>query len=160
METLTRVVLVGVGATAVSDLWGLVRRPLFGVPAPDYGMVGRWVGLMVHGRFRHASIAKAPRVPGEHALGWVIHYLIGVAYAGLLWLVAGNDWLHNPTPGVALAIGIATVAAPFLLMQPAMGAGIASRLTASPARASVQSVLMHAVFGLGLYLAALALRAV
>ena len=160
METLTRVVLVGVGATAVSDLWGLVRRPLFGVPAPDYVMVGRWVGLMVHGRFRHASITKAPRVPGEHALGWVIHYLIGIAYAGLLWPVAGNDWLHNPTPGVALAIGIATVAAPFLLMQPAMGAGIASRLTASPARARVQSVLMHAVFGLGLYLAALALRAV
>jgi hypothetical protein len=159
MDDLTRVVLIGAGATALTDLWGLARRPLFGVSAPDYGMVGRWIGLMARGRFRHASISKAPRVPGERALGWVIHYLIGIAYAGLLWLVAGSDWLYNPTPGVALAVGIATVAAPFLLMQPGMGAGIASRLTPNPARARVQGVLMHAVFGLGLYLAALALRA-
>jgi hypothetical protein len=158
MDDLTRVLLVGVGATALTDLWGLARRPLFGVPAPDYGMVGRWIGLMAHGRFRHASISRAPRVTGERALGWAIHYLTGIAYAALLWLVAGSHWLRNPTPGVALAIGIATVAAPFLLMQPGMGAGIASRLTPHPARARVHSVLMHAVFGLGLYLAALALR--
>lgn len=35
MNTLAGIVITGVGATLVMDLWGLARRPLFGIPAPD-----------------------------------------------------------------------------------------------------------------------------
>lgn len=52
-------------------------------------------------------------------------------------------------------MGIDTVAAPFLLMQPGMG--IAARLTPHPATARMHSLAMHAVFGLGLYAAASAI---
>ena len=47
------IVLVGVGATLVMDAWGLARKPLFGMPSPEYRLVGRWVGYMGRGRFRH-----------------------------------------------------------------------------------------------------------
>jgi hypothetical protein len=56
----------------------------------------------------------------------------------------------------ALLVGIVTVAAPFLVMQPGMGAGIAASRTPKPAVARINSLLTHAIFGLGLYLAALA----
>ena len=36
-------------------------------------------------------------------------------------------------------------------MQPGMGAGIAASRTPRPAAARVQSLLTHAIFGLGLY---------
>jgi Protein of unknown function (DUF2938) len=51
-------------------------------------------------------------------------------------------------------VGLATVAAPFLILQPAFGAGIAASLTPRPNIARVRSLLTHLSFGLGLYLAA------
>ena len=48
-----------------------------------------------------------------------------------------------------------TVLAPWLVMQPAMGAGIASAKTKSPGQNRARSLVNHTIFGLGLYLAAL-----
>ena len=145
------IVVIGIGATLVMDAWGLVRRPLFGIAAPDYGLLGRWIAHMRHGRFRHASIAAAAPVRGEKAIGWIAHYLTGIAFAALLVCAFGRSWLDAPTLGPALLIGIGTTAAPFLLMQPAMGAGIAARRTPHPARARLQTLVTHVIFGLGLF---------
>ena len=160
MEPMASTVLVGVGATALMDLWSLARRRLLGVPLPDYGHVGRWIGHMRHGRFRHQAIGRAASVRHEAALGWSAHYLIGIAYAALLPLLWGAAWLREPAAGPALAVGLGTVIAPFLLMQPGMGAGLFASRTPQPAMARFHSIATHAVFGLGLYLAALGLRAI
>lgn len=158
VNNLSSIVLTGVGATAITDCWGFARKPLLGIPSPDYGLVGRWLSHMRHGQFHHASITASPPVHGEQVSGWVVHYLIGIAYAALLALIGGEAWLHNPTPWLALATGIGTVAAPFLVMQPAMGAGIAASRMRHPGSARLHSLLMHAVFGIGLYVSAWALR--
>lgn len=154
MDIWTYTVLVGIGATSLTDLWGLARRRMLQVPPPDYALVGRWIGHMRQGRFRHRSIAAAAPVRHERVLGWSAHYLIGIGFAALLPLAFGSEWLRQPTPGPALAVGIATVAAPLLLMQPGMGAGVAARHTPRPAHARLQSLLTHIVFGLGLYASA------
>src|SRR5512145_323781 len=125
MNLLLSTVIVGVGATAVMDAWGIVRRPLLGLPPPDYGLVGRWIAWMPRGRFRHASIAAAAPIRGERVIGWIAHYLTGIAFAGILVGLRGAGWLHDPTLLPALAVGLGSVAAPFLLMQPGMGAGLA-----------------------------------
>lgn len=148
-------ILVGIGATATMDAWSLVRRRLLGLPLPDYGLVGRWLGHMPRGRFRHEAIGAAPRVRGERLLGWTAHYLVGISFAALLPLLRGPDWFCQPSPGPALLVGIGTVAAPLFLMQPGMGAGIAASRTPRPWAARLQSLLTHAVFGLGLYATAL-----
>jgi hypothetical protein len=106
---------------------------------------------MALGRFRHESIAASSPMRGEHIIGWTAHYLIGIAFAALLISVWGFEWVQHPTIGPAIAVGIGTVAAPFLIMQPGMGAGIAASRTPRPASARVQSLITHAVFGLGLY---------
>jgi len=114
-------------------------------------MVGRWIAHMTHGQFRHDSIAASSSVRREHFIGWTAHYLTGVAFATVLVIFWGESWIQNPTIGPALTVGIGSVAAPFLLMQPGMGAGIAASRTKNPTSARLQSLITHAVFGLGLY---------
>jgi hypothetical protein len=151
MDYLMHALPVGAGATALMDLWAIVRRRMLGSALPDYGLVGRWLAHMPRGRFRHASIKAAAPVRGERAIGWIAHYLVGVAFAALLLALVGPAWLERPTLAPALLVGIATVAAPFLVMQPGMGAGIAASRTMRPAAARLQSLVTHGVYGLGLY---------
>ena len=154
MDLLLWTAWTGAGATLAMDLWGVARHRLFGVPPPDYALVGRWLAHMRHGRFRHDAIARAQPVRHERPIGWIAHYAIGIAFAALLPAVHGPGWFASPTPDAAIAVGIATVLAPFLLMQPGMGAGLAARHTPRPPIARMHSLLNHAVFGFGLYLAA------
>lgn len=153
MDYLICMLLIGVGATAVMDLWAIARKHLLGTAPPNYGLVGRWLGHMPHGRFRHHAIAAALPVPGERQIGWSVHYLIGISFAATLLGIWGLEWAYSPTIGPALIVGVGTVAAPFLIMQPAMGSGIAARRTARPNAARVQSLITHLMFGFGLYAA-------
>lgn len=145
------ILIIGIGATAVMDLWGVIRHRLLGITPPDYALVGRWFGHMARGRFVHKSIARSSHIAGELTIGWTVHYLTGVAFAALLVAVWGPEWILDPTIGPALTVGIGTLAAPFLLMQPGMGAGIAASRTPNPGTARLQSFITHVVFGIGLY---------
>ncbi|CAN7215540.1 DUF2938 domain-containing protein [Bradyrhizobium sp. LjRoot220] len=147
--------LIGVGATLFMDLWAALLKRLLGVQPLNYAFVGRWIGHAWLGRFSHESIAAAPAIRGEAALGWFAHYAIGVIFTALLLAIWGIDWARNPTPGPALFVGIATVAAPFLILQPGMGLGIAARKTPQPNISRFRSLATHVSFGLGLYAAAL-----
>jgi hypothetical protein len=154
MEYATNSALLGIGATLMTDFWALLRRLLLGIALPDYGLVGRWIAHMPQGRFRHERIAATAPVAGERVAGWLAHYLIGIGFAGVLLALYGTGWVRHPTLASALAFGIATTAAPFFLMQPGMGHGIAASRTPRPHAARAQSFLTHAFFGAGLYAAA------
>lgn len=151
MEFWKHALVMGLSATALIDLWAIARKRVFGTPVPNFGLVGRWLGHMPAGRFRHQSMAAAPVVPGERFIGWTAHYLIGIAFAALLLGVCGLEWVQRPTLLPALAIGFGTVVMPFFVMQPCMGAGIAASRTPRPQAARVQSLVTHMLFGLGLY---------
>lgn len=158
MNTVFNTLITGIGATALVDAWMIVRKPLLGVAAPDYGMVGRWMAHMTRGQFRHDSIATAAAMPGERTIGWAAHYLIGIAFAAWLPALWGAQWFVQPDFWPALLVGIGTVAAPFLLMQPGMGGGIAASRSPRPAIARLHSLLTHAVFGTGLFVTASAMN--
>ncbi|MGO4716248.1 DUF2938 domain-containing protein [Bradyrhizobium sp. 2TAF24] len=164
MNDLTKIlagaIAIGAGATAVMDLWALLQRQLLGIPALDYRLVGRWLGHLTKGRLAHEAIGRASPVAGEAALGWAAHYAIGIAFAGVLLAVAGVGWMTRPTLAPALIVGVGSILAPFLIMQPAFGFGIAASKTPSPWGARLRSLITHTVFALGLYLSGLAMAAV
>jgi len=151
-------IAVGIGATAVMDLWNLALKRAFGIPSLDLCLLGRWIGHLRAGRFRHERIAAAAPRPHECASGRIAHYGIGAAFALALVIATSGEWLAQPTLLPALLLGLVTVAFPFFLLQPAIGLGIASARAASPTRARLKSLASHAAFGVGLYLAALVLR--
>jgi hypothetical protein len=155
-EFVMRMVSIGAGATMVMDLWALLLRQV-GIPSLNFAFLGRWIGHLPEGRFIHESIAKAKPVKGELLMGWCAHYSIGITFAGILLATFGLKWARSPSLAPALFIGIVTVAAPLLVLQPALGAGIASSKTPKPIFNSFKSLVTHTVFGCGLYLAALAM---
>jgi hypothetical protein len=151
-EATARSVLMGIGATLTMDVWAaLLRR--FGVPSLRFELLGRWVGHLPRGRFRHENIARTPPVRGERLIGWCAHYLIGIGFATLAVMVFGLSWARSPTLFPALVIGVVTVLAPWLILQPAIGAGIAASRTARPFFNAFKSLMTHVVFGVGLFLA-------
>src|SRR5690606_26617519 len=99
--------------------------------------IGRWVGHVLRGRVAHTAIAKSEPIHGELAWGWLTHYAIGAAFAGLLVMATGRSWMAHPTLLPALAVGVLTVAAPLLVMQPAMGAGFFASKTAAPIKSCI-----------------------
>ena len=153
METVGHAIVIGAGATALMDLWlAFLRR--WRVPSLDYALLGRWIGHFPRGRFMHENIGSSAGIRHERIIGWTAHYAIGVFWAALLLAIWGSQWLEHPTLGPALIVSSCTLAAPFFVMQPAMGAGVAASRTPRPHGARLRSVVTHTVYGVGLYASA------
>jgi hypothetical protein len=150
-ELVLRAAIIGSGGAALMDLWGAIARRLLGIQGLDYALLGRWIGHLPHGRFVHERIAAAEPVPGERALGWIAHYAIGIGFALVLLAIWGLEWGRIPAIGPAMLVGMGTILAPWLVMQPAMGAGIAGSRTPNPAATRARNLVTHAVYGIGLY---------
>lgn len=157
VELLVRGVLIGIGGAALMDAWALFVRRAFNVRGLDYAMLGRWLGHLPRGRFFHERIASADPVRGERMLGWVAHYSIGIAFAFLLLAIWGLEWARSPTLWPAMLVGLGTIVAPWFVMQPAMGAGIAASRTPDPVAARLRNLATHTVYGIGLFASAVAL---
>jgi hypothetical protein len=147
-------VAVGLGATVFMDLWALFLKRSFSTTSANYCLVGRWFRHMPEGTFMHANIANASQKRFECTVGWIAHYVIGAVFAlALVALVSGN-WLAQPTLLPALLFGVATVLAPFLVMHPSFGLGIAASRAPNPTQARLRSLMAHTAFGVGLYVCA------
>lgn len=148
---------VGTGATLLMDLWNLFLKRAFGIASLDFCLLGRWLRHLPEGTFRHERIAAAPRRRHECAVGWIAHYSLGMAFALAFVALAPGGWLARPTLLPALLFGIVTVVFPLFVLQPALGLGMASARAPNPRQARLKSLATHTVFGVGLYLVALAL---
>lgn len=120
-------------------------------------MVGRWLGHLFRGRVTHDHIGQASPVPGEAAMGWIAHYLIGILFAALLLGIMGLDWARQPSFMSPILLGVLTLVAPFFITQPGMGLGVAASKTPQPNTARIRSLMAYTAFGVGLYLATLGL---
>jgi len=152
-ELMIDVLVAGVLATALMDAWSALLRRI-GVATLDYALVGRWLGHMLHGQWRHAAIARAAPVRNERLTGWVAHYLLGIGYVAGLVALTGPEWLLHPSLAAALAFGLLSMVVPWCVLQPALGAGFFASRTPRPWHARVQTVATHSVFGMGMYLGA------
>ncbi|MBY6193736.1 DUF2938 domain-containing protein [Marinobacter hydrocarbonoclasticus] len=148
---------VGVGATVILDLWIALFAKL-GMPGPDWAMVGRWVGHMPKGRFVNDDIKRVEPIKGELALGWLVHYGTGIAYGLILVAIQGRGWLEEPTIMPALILLWVSLIAPYFLMMPGLGEGIAASKTKRPNFERMQSVVGHSIFAIGMFLSAWAIR--
>jgi hypothetical protein len=157
LDLVARGIAMGVAGSALMDLWSAVLRRRFGIPTLDYRLLGRWIGHFPQGRFFHDRIASAEPIAGERVIGWLAHYAIGVTFAILLLAIWGRAWLAAPTIWPALVVGIGTIVAPWFVMQPAFGLGIAGSKSPNPSATRLRNLGTHTVYGVGLYVAAAAM---
>jgi hypothetical protein len=146
-----RSIVVGAGATAAMDLWALALCALFGLALPNWAMVGRWFAHVAKGRVYHKNIADSAPVANELAIGWFSHYTTGIVYAGVLIVIAGREWVENPTFLPAWILGMITIGAGWFILQPGMGAGWAASLRPNPNKIRILNILAHTAFAAGMF---------
>ena len=151
MEQALRALVMGITATVAIDLWATFANRALGMPRTHWGMVGRWIGHMRGGQFRHVSIGSSAPVVHESILGWAFHYVVGCIYAAIYLAYANIAQEGRPTLASAVLFGWVTILSPWLLMQPALGLGICASKAPRAALVRMQNVIIHTIFGLALY---------
>jgi hypothetical protein len=149
------IIVIGIVATLVTDIWQCLLQAIAGVPPAQWGLIGRWLAGFPRGVFVHQSIAAAKSVRGELALGWAFHYAVGIVWAALYVAIMKLGLNSGPTLISAVVVSLALLVAPWFVMQPALGMGFLASRTPKPAAARAISALAHTVFGIGLYLGAI-----
>ena len=147
---------MGVVATLATDLWQRLLQATVGLPPANWGLVGRWVGWFPRGVFVHHPIAATAPVRGESLIGWAFHYFVGIAYALVYFAILRLALDSGPTLVSALVFALALLAAPWFVMQPALGLGVMAARMPKPAATRAINVSVLAAFGVGLYLGAIA----
>ena len=145
------VLVVGVVATAALDAWQQVCRLAFGLPITDWGLIGRWVGHFKDGEFAHPDIARAPPIPNERAIGWLVHYAVGIGYAfsylAFMWLALGAP----PSLVSALVFAALSVSVTWFFMEPVLGAGPMARNAPHRPAVLAHDFSSHLALGVGLW---------
>jgi len=151
--SLLQVLSAGLLSTLSMDvLTGAALRLRIVAPlAPQ--LMGRWFASVARARPIHADIASSPALHHELAIALPVHYAIGVVLTSFyLWAMYQLRW--SPRSLVfALAFGLCTNLLPWLLMFPAMGYGFFGAHGPAGTRLFVSSLLSHAFFGLGIWIA-------
>src|SRR5437868_15125147 len=153
--------IVGILATVTMDVAAVIALRL-GIAGrgprrtgPD--LIGRWIGYLLRGKFRHTDILQTPTLLGELVLGLAAHYLIGIVltlvYLGLLVVAHAT-----PTALSAILYGAATTVFPWFLMFPAQGMGWLGLDAPGDAHLARVSLFNHIIFGLDVALSMLVLR--
>jgi len=148
-----RTLLAGVLSTVSMDVLSVLALRL-GLTAPlAPNLVGRWFASVARAQPFHADIARASAVNHEIAIAMPVHYAIGVVLTALyLWVASQLGW-PSRSLALALAFGLCTNLLPWLLMFPAMGYGLFGSHGPAGTRLFVSSLVSHAFFGVGLWIA-------
>src|SRR5262245_22814127 len=86
-------------------------------------LMGRWFRGLTHLRLIHSDIRTTESGPGEIPIALLGHYLIGTTF-GVAWALIAHQLIGSGIRfGGGVLFGVATNAAPWLLMFPAMGLG-------------------------------------
>lgn len=151
MNILIQTLVMGVFATIAIDIWSYFSNRVLKFPRTNWAMVGRWLGHLPSGQIIHRPISSAAPINNELLLGWVFHYLIGIAYAAIYVAFVFIALQETPTLLSAWVFGLVTVLSPWFILQPSLGLGVAASKAPKPNLARAQNLIIHSIFGVGLY---------
>ncbi len=145
-----QIVIVGVGACAVFDVWQRIFHWITGIPPSNWAIVGRWaIGLLTNGRLMARDIEGQPDRRNELGVGWLIHYVIAVFYSAIFMLLMKVNILVAEFAD-GLLFGVISVVVPWLFFLPCLGKGMMGRLTPNPLLVCALALMMHSIFGVAI----------
>ena len=147
------IVLAGIVACLVLDLWQQLLKRLLGIPASNWAVVGRWfIRTWRVKTMYQPTIDTEPPEPRELRVGWLVHYGVSVGYAAVLYALMTVVPVFKPTLFDGLVFGVLSVAVPWFYFMPCMGKGVMARHTAAPVKACCVALVNHFVYGVALTL--------
>ena len=73
-------ILIGIGSCIVFDVWQRILQIFTSIPPSNWTLVGRWfIGLIYNGRLIANQLSLQNEVKHETPIGWVFHYVVGIA---------------------------------------------------------------------------------
>jgi len=152
MAAIWRVFALGVLSTLSMDLMTGVATRLRLIAPLSPNLVGRWFVSVARAHPFHPDIARSAPVSHELLVALPVHYAIGTVLATIfVWATSELGW--SPSAGITLGFGLSTSVLPWLLMFPAMGYGLFGINGPEGTKLFVSSLVSHAFFGLGLWIA-------
>tara|TARA_B100001057_G_C22494263_1_gene811436 strand:+ start:177 stop:662 length:486 start_codon:yes stop_codon:yes gene_type:complete len=145
-----QIVIVGVGACVVFDVWQRIFHWLTGIPPSNWAVVGRWaIGLLTNGRLKLQDFEVEPDRRIELSVGWFVHYGIAILYSMIFLLLMRASIL---VAGFAdgLLFGMVSVVVPWFFFLPCLGKGIMGRQTPNPLLVCTLALMMHSIFGVAI----------
>ena len=151
MDVVIKILVIGVFATVIMDVWATFSNRVLKFPRTNWAMVGRWLGHLPKGKLVHNPIGSSSEIRYENIIGWFFHYFIGVVYAALyvaivIWVFGNHTSLLT-----AWVFGILTIVSPWFILQPALGMGICAVKAPKPNMVRLQNFAIHSIFGIALY---------
>jgi hypothetical protein len=145
-----QVVIVGVGACVVFDVWQRIFHWFTAIPPSNWAIVGRWaIGLLTNGHLFVRDIELQPDRRHELCVGWLVHYGIAIVYAAIfMLLMKGNMLAAEFSDG--LLFGVVSVVVPWLFFLPCLGKGVLGRFTSNPPLVCALALMMHSIFGVAI----------
>ena len=147
-----KALFIGIIATIAIDIWAVILNKGFKLPTTNWGMVGRWFGHIPSGKLIHQPISDSAEIRYENAIGWGLHYVIGIVYAYLYLFLVSDIASSEPTLISAIVFGIITVVVPWFVLQPGLGLGIFARHAQKPILIRLINLSVHTIFGAALYI--------
>ncbi len=145
-----KLMLIGFGSCIVFDVWQRIFQIFTSIPPSNWTLVGRWfIGLTSNGQFIASQLSQQPKAKHETSIGWVVHYVVGIAYAYAFFILVELGILE-PTITHGLIFGMVSVLVPWLFFMPAMGNGILANKAPNPKISCALALMMHSLFGLSL----------
>lgn len=145
--------LAGVIATLSMDVLSVLAIRLRWIAPLPPNLIGRWFASVARAHPFHEDIARAAPAKHELAIALPTHYAIGMVLTVLFVLTASRTGWPVKSLWAALAFGLCTNVFPWLLMFPAMGYGFFGAHGPQGTRLFVSSLISHAFFGFGLWIA-------
>ena len=145
-----QILIVGVGACAIFDLWQRVFQKLTAIPPSNWAIVGRWsISLVTNGQLIACNLESQAKRKNELAVGWFVHYSVAIGYAAVYaWLMHATILQAGLIDG--LIFGVISVAVPYFFFLPCLGKGMLARLTPNPLLVCGLALMMHSIFGVSI----------
>ena len=145
-----QILIVGIVACAIFDLWQRLFQRLTAIPPSNWAMVGRWsLNVVTKGQLIAHDLESQAERKSELVVGWLVHYGVAIGYAAVYaWLMHATNWRAGLIDG--LVFGVISVAVPWFFFLPCLGKGILARLTPNPPLICGLALMMHSLFGVSI----------
>ena len=147
------IILAGIGACIILDLWQICLYRLANIPATNWGVIGRWLIIaLTTGNLINDRLDDTPMIKHELVAGWTLHYAVSIGYAVIFaMLMYGTPYL-DATWLDGVYFGAASVIVPWFMFLPCLGKGILARKTPKPFMVSGLALIGHIIFGVAMAL--------
>ncbi len=145
-------IISGIIATILFDIFQISLFYAYNINKSRWDLVGRYFIGFKNKIYVREDIENDLSLDHELIVGYIIHYLIGIIY-GIFYVLINKLFFNEPSLFLAISIGFLTVLGGWCIMMPfAFNIGFFASKKDEKYQILVQNLLVHFIFGIGLYI--------